>query len=175
MPLSGPEVLAPTRRDPAQKYWDPALQTLAPDLRRQLQDERVRALVTRCFETPVPFYARKLRGAGLTSADDIKGLDDLQHIPLTVKQELRDSEAAQPPIGDYRFTSLRECVRVGQSTGTTGTPTTMMWTRHDVWVEYESAARMYWRTGYRPGMLATHAHPAYLYGGGVMLSKPPSR
>ena len=87
-----------------------------------------------------------------------------------MKQELRDSEAAQPPIGDYRFTSLRECVRVGQSTGTTGTPTTMMWTRHDIWVEYESAARMYWRTGYRPGMLATHAHPAYLYGGGVMLS-----
>ena len=73
MPLSGPEVLAPAPRDPTQKYWDPALQTLAPDRRRQLQDDRVRALVRRCFETPVPFYARKLRGAGLTSPDDIKG------------------------------------------------------------------------------------------------------
>ena len=56
MPLSGPEVLAPAPRDPAQKYWDPALQTLAPERRRQLQDERVRRLVQRCFETPVPFY-----------------------------------------------------------------------------------------------------------------------
>jgi phenylacetate-CoA ligase len=170
MPLSGSDVLGPAPRDPAQAYWDPVLQTLAPERRRQLQDERVRELVRRCFETPVPFYVRKLRGAGITSPDDVKGVDDLRHVPLTVKQELRDSEAAAPPIGDYRFTRLRDCVRVGQSTGTTGAPTTMMWTRRDIWIEYESAARIYWRIGHRPGMLATHAHPAYLYGGGVMLS-----
>ena len=46
----------------------------------------------------------------------------------------------------------------------------MLWTRHDIWVEYESAARNWWRMGYRPGMSATHAHPAYLYGGGLMLT-----
>ena len=170
MPASGPDVLAPARRDPGQKYWDPEIQTLPTERRRALQDERVRSLIRRCFETPVPHYTRKFAAAGLTSPDDVKGVEDLANIPLTVKQELRESEAEHPPIGDYRFTGLRDCVRLGQSTGTTGTPTTMMWTRRDIWVEYESGARMFWRTGHRPGMLATHAHPAYLYGGGVMLS-----
>ncbi|MEE9606816.1 MAG: hypothetical protein V3U03_03685, partial [Myxococcota bacterium] len=170
MPASAPEALSPAPRDPAQKFWDPEAQAQEPARRRELQDERVRTLLRRCFETPVPHYVRKLEAAGVKSPDDIKGVEDLQHVPLTRKQELRDSEAAAPPIGDYRFTDLRACVRVGQSTGTTGTPTTMMWTRRDIWVEYESAARMFWRSGYRPGMLATHAHPAYLYGGGVMLS-----
>lgn len=170
MPRSGPEVLAPAPRDPGQRYWDPELQTMAPERRRALQDERLREMLRRVFERPVPFYRRRLEAAGIKSPDDVRGVDDLANVPCIVKQELRDSEAEHPPIGDYRFTELRECVRVGQSTGTTGTPTTMMWTRHDIWVEYESAARTYWRSGYRPGMLATHAHPAYLYGGGVMLS-----
>ena len=100
----------------------------------------------------------------------MKSIDDLEHIPLTVKQDLRDSEGDAPPFGDYRFTDPRECVRLGTSTGTTGTPTITLWTRHDIWLEYESAARTWWRIGYRPGMIATHAHPAYLYGGGIMLS-----
>ena len=103
-------------------------------------------------------------------ADDIRSLDDLRHIPLTVKQDLRDAEAAAPPWGTYRFTDPRLAVRVGQSTGTTGTPTISIWTRRDLWIEYESSARVWWRYGYRPGMIVTHAHPAYLYGGGPMLS-----
>ena len=52
----------------------------------------------------------------------MKTLDDLRHIPLTVKQDLRDSEAEHPPWGDYRFTDPRAAVRLGTSTGTTGTP-----------------------------------------------------
>lgn len=170
MPVPGPAVLAPPPRDPAQKFWDPEAQTLPRERLRALQDERLRAMIRAVFEGPVPFFRRKLEAAGLGHPDDLKGVDDLVHVPLTRKQELRESEAAQPPIGDYRFTELRACTRIGQSTGTTGTPTTMIWTRHDIWVEYESAARMFWRAGHRPGMVATHAHPAYLYGGGVMLS-----
>ena len=69
----------------------------------------------------------------------------------------------------YRFTDPRQAVRLGTSTGTTGQPTITVWTRKDLWIEYESGARNWWRMGYRPGMIITHAHPAYLYGGGVML------
>ena len=61
-------------------------------------------------------------------------------------------------------------MRIGQSTGTTGTPTITAFTRHDLWLEYESAARNWWRNGWRPGQTVTHCHPAYLYGGGLMLS-----
>jgi phenylacetate-CoA ligase len=126
---------------------------------------RVRDLIRKIFERPVPLFRRKLEAAGVESPDEVAGVDDLPRLPVTTKHDLRDSEAAAPPWGDYRFTPSSECVRLGQSTGTTGTPTVTLWTRHDIWVEYESAARNWWRLGFRPGMIATHAHPAYLYGG----------
>jgi phenylacetate-CoA ligase len=170
MPLNGPEVLGPAPRDPDQKFWDPEMQTMDRSRLRALQDERLHDMVRRVFERPVPMFRRKLESAGIAGPGDVTSIDDLERIPLTVKQDLRDSEAAAPPFGDYRFTEASDCVRYGQSTGTTGTPTAMLWTRHDIWVEYESAARNWWRMGYRPGMSATHAHPAYLYGGGLMLT-----
>lgn len=169
MPSYGPEVIGPPPRDPDQKFWDPEAQTMDPEQIRKLQDERLRTMIAAVFDRPVPLFRRKLDEAGITSADDVQGVDDLVRIPLTRKQDLRDSEADAPPWGEYRFTDPRDCVRLGTSTGTTGTPTITLWTRHDLWLEYESAARNWWRMGHRPGMIATHAHPAYLYGGGIML------
>jgi phenylacetate-CoA ligase len=162
-------MLGPLPRDPDQKLWDPSKQAMDPQQRRELQDERVRTLIRKVFERPVPLFLEKLRSAGVDSPDDVKGVDDLWRIPTTVKQDLRDSEAAAPPWGEYRFGDPRQAVRIGTSTGTTGQPTMTVWTRKDLWIEYESGARNWWRFGYRPGMIITHAHPAYLYGGGIML------
>jgi len=170
MPSYGPEVLGPPPRDPEQKYWDPEVQTMDPEKRRQLQNERLAVMLRKVFDTPVPLFKDKLTAAGIGAPEDVKTVDDLRHVPLTLKQDLRDSEEAHPPFGQYRFTDARAAVRVGTSTGTTGTPTISLWTRRDIWIEYESSARTWWRMGYRPGMIATHAHPAYLYGGGPMLS-----
>jgi phenylacetate-CoA ligase len=170
VPSYGPEILGPPPRPDDQPYWDPEMQTLDPERLGDLQLERLRALVGRILDTPVPFFARKLAEAGVSGPGDFATLGDLRHVPLTVKQELRDNEAAHPPFGDYRFTDPRRAVRLGTSTGTTGTPTISVWTRRDLWIEYESSARIWWRNGYRPGMVITHAHPAYLYCGGPMLS-----
>ncbi|HML01215.1 MAG TPA: hypothetical protein VK428_13585 [Acidimicrobiales bacterium] len=170
MPNYGPEVIGPPPRPSDQKHWDPEVQTMDAGRLRALQDERLQALVHKIFETPVPMFRRKLESAGLSGPQDIKSVDDLAHVPLTLKQDLRDSEGENPPWGDYRFTDPRAAVRLGTSTGTTGTPTISIWTRRDLWIEYESSARTWWRMGYRPGMIVTHAHPAYLYGGGAMLS-----
>ncbi len=168
-PPFGPGTLGPVPRPTDQALWDPAKQAMGADERRALQDERLASMVVRIFETPVPLFREKLLAAGVTGPGDICGVDDLAQVPLTVKQDLRDSEAAEPPWGRYRFTDPRQGVRLGTSTGTTGQPTITVWTRHDLWVEYESAARNWWRMGYRPGSIVTHAHPAYLYGGGIML------
>jgi phenylacetate-CoA ligase len=143
---------------------------MEPEQRRAIQDERLRTMIAAIFERPVSLFRRKLESAGITAPDDIKSIDDLSGVPTIVKQDLRDSEAAAPPWGDYRFTDPRACVRLGTSTGTTGQPTISLWTRNDLFIEYESAARHWWRMGNRPGMIATHAHPAYLYAGGPMLS-----
>ena len=170
MPNYGPEVVGPPPRPTDQPHWDPEIQTMDPERMRALQEERLQTLLRKVFDTPVPLFRRKLEGAGIGAPEDVKSLDDLRHVPLTVKQDLRDSETATPPWGDYRFTDPRAAVRIGTSTGTTGQPTISIWTRRDLWIEYESSARVWWRYGHRPGMIATHAHPAYLYGGGAMLS-----
>jgi phenylacetate-CoA ligase len=160
----------PTHRDPSRTWWDPDIQTMPQDRLHELREQRLRDMIRRVFERPVPLFARKLNEAGVTAAGDINGLADLERLPVTVKEDLRQSEAEHPPVGDYRFADLRECVRLGTSTGTTGTPTIMLWTRRDLEVEYECGARNWWRQGIRPGMIVTHAHPAYLYGGGPLLS-----
>jgi hypothetical protein len=93
----GPGTLGPIPRPTGQKLWDPAHQAMDPGQRRELQDERVRHLIRRVLETPVPLFAAKLKEAGITSPDDVKGVDDLSRVPSTVKQDLRDSEAEAPP------------------------------------------------------------------------------
>ncbi len=168
-PPFAPGMLGPLPRNQDQELWDPAKQRMDREQRRDLQDERVKALVAKIFDTPVPLFKDKLISAGLESPQDIKGVDDLWRVPLTVKQDLRDSEAAKPPWGEYRFTNPKDAIRLGTSTGTTGEPTITVWTRKDLWIEYESGARNWWRMGQRPGMVVTHAHPAYLYGGGLSL------
>lgn len=170
MPDYGPEVLGPPSRDDRHKFWDPAVQTMDPERLRELQNERLRELMRKIFEIPVPLFRDKLVAAGIGAAEDVKTVDDLSSVPLTVKQDLRDSETQSPPFGRYRFTDPRVAVRIGTSTGTTGVPTISLWTRRDLWIEYEASARNWWRWGYRPGMIVTHAHPAYLYGGGALLS-----
>lgn len=157
-------------RDPDALFWDPAMQTMDPGERRELQLSRLRELVDKVISKKVGLFGRKLAEAGIGAGSDIASLDDINKIPTTLKQDLRDSEANHPPLGDYRFTSINDCVRIGQSTGTTGTPTVTIVTRHDLWIEYESAARNWWRNGWRPGQVVTHCHPAYLYGGGLMMS-----
>jgi phenylacetate-CoA ligase len=170
VPDYGPEVVGPPLRDPAQRYWDPEIQTMDREHLGALQRRRLQELIGKILDTPVPFFSRKLAEAGITGPGDITDVADLRAVPLTVKQELRDSEAEHPPFGDYRFSDPRAAVRIGTSTGTTGTPTISVWTRRDLWIEYESSARIWWRTGHRPGKVITHAHPAYLYSGGPMLS-----
>lgn len=170
MPSYGAEVMGPPPRPTDQQHWDPPAQTMEPQQRRELQLERLRALVARALDRGEGLFHRKLTQAGLGSPEDLRSLEDVNAIPVTLKQDLRDSEAEHPPLGDYRFAPLQECIRIGQSTGTTGTPTLTLLTRNDLFVEYESAARNWWRNGWRPGQVVTHCHPGYMYGGGLMLS-----
>jgi phenylacetate-CoA ligase len=170
MPTYQPGILGPAPRDPEQQFWDPEIQTMPRERLDDLRLSRLQELVDRVLKAPVPLFERKLREAGIERAEDVASIDDVNSIPTTVKQELRDAERDEPPFGDYRFTDPRECVRLGTSTGTTGTPTIALFTRRDIWIEYESSARVWWRNGWRPGQVITHSHPAYLYGGGVMLS-----
>jgi len=147
------------------RYYDAAIQTMPLDLLRRLQAERLARQLDRVWSVPVPFFRRKLEAAGLDRAD-LHGLDDLARIPTTLKVELRESEEQHPPFGDYRGAALSACLRLGASTGTSGRPTLILWTRKDLEVDYAASARGRWRWGLRPGMSLANAHPFGTNAGG---------
>src|SRR5258705_13778115 len=103
------------------RYWDEPAQTMPRPELRAVQEERLRAALARVWEA-APLYRRMYEAAGI-GPDDVKGLDDLAQLPRCTKADLRASEAAAPPVGDYRCLGLRGAVRLATSTGTTGRPT----------------------------------------------------
>jgi len=147
------------------RYYDPDVQTMPLERLRRLQAERLARQLDRVWAVPVPFFRRKLEAAGLRRAD-LRGLDDLRLIPTTVKDELRRSEEEHPPFGDYRGAPIEACVRLGASTGTSGRPTLILWTRKDLAVDHAASARGRWRWGLRPGMSLANAHPFGMNAGG---------
>jgi phenylacetate-CoA ligase len=149
----------------AGRYYDPEIQTMPRDRVRALQAARLARQLDRVWEAPVPFFKRKYEAAGITRAD-VRRLDDLAHLPTTVKAELRESEAAHPPYGDYRGAPPSAAVRLGASTGTSGRPTLILWTRRDLEVDHAASARARWRWGLRPGMSLANAHPFGMNAGG---------
>jgi phenylacetate-CoA ligase len=104
--------------------WDD-VEALPPQEMEKLQLDRLRAGIDRMAKT-VPFYSNKLREAGVT-ADSIRSLEDLDRLPFTTKQDLRDNY----PFGLLAI-SMKEVIRVHASSGTTGKPTVMAYTRNDI-------------------------------------------
>lgn len=149
-------------------FWDETAQTMPREQLRKVQSERLQDAVQRAYEND-GFYRRRFDAAGI-SPDDITSVDDITTLPPFVKADLRANEAEHPPVGDYRLSGLKGAVRLATSTGTSGRPTFMLWTKHDLEVDYELAARARWRAGIRPGDIVVNAHPGYLNGGQAIMS-----
>lgn len=90
-----------------------------------LQLERLRHLVDYCHKN-VPFYAKRLDEAGV-SAEKIKTLSDIKYIPMTTKADIRDNY----PYGLFAV-PMKKIVRIHASSGTTGKPTVVGYTRGDL-------------------------------------------
>lgn len=146
-------------------YYEPQIQTLPFERLRELQEQRLQRQLRRIWQTPIPFFRRKLEAAGL-KVGEVCNLEELRRLPATVKAELRDSEEAHPPFGDYRGAPASAAVRLGASTGTSGKPTLILWTRKDLDVDYAASFRGRWRWGLRPGMSLANAHPFGTNAGG---------
>lgn len=102
---------------------------------RELQLERLRYTVRYCYER-VPFYKQKLDAAGVRP-DDIRSLDDIRRIPPTMKTDLRDNY----PFGLFAV-PMQQIVRIHASSGTTGKPTVVGYTKHDLEVWSDCMARL---------------------------------
>ena len=100
-----------------------------------LQLERLKSLVAYC-EKNSEFYSKRLAKAGVT-ADKIKCLSDIEYIPYTTKDDLRDTY----PFGMLSV-PMEDIVRVHASSGTTGNPTVVAYTREDLENWSEQVARL---------------------------------
>jgi phenylacetate-CoA ligase len=132
--------------------------TTIPDLGvdelRTVQLQRLQDTVRRVYDA-VPHYRHALDAAGV-GPDDVQSLDDLARLPFTTKEDLRQNY----PFG--MFAVPRERVnRVHASSGTTGKPTVVGYTKDDLDTWAEVMARSIEAAGGRPGDIV---HVAYGYG-----------
>jgi len=101
---------------------------------RQVQNERLRETVERVYFN-VPYYRHKMQEAGL-GPESINSVGDLTRLPFTTKNDLRDNY----PFGLFAV-PMSEIVRLHASSGTTGKPTVVGYTRNDIATWSEVMAR----------------------------------
>ena len=134
--------------------FKPEVECASRDEMKALQTERLKKMVKNAYDN-VPFYKQKLDEAGV-SPDDIKSIDDITKLPFTVKTDLRDNY----PYGLFAVPNS-ELVRIHASSGTTGKQTVVGYTKNDIDVWSESAARAIVATG---GSKDDIVHVSYGYG-----------
>lgn len=131
-----------------------AIEHASIDELRSLQLERIKWSLRHAYEN-VPHYRAKFDEAGV-HPDDFKQLSDLSKFPFTTKQDLRQNY----PFGMFAV-PRSEVSRVHASSGTTGKPTVVGYTRNDLDNWANLVARSIWAAGGRPGDMV---HVAYGYG-----------
>ena len=114
--------------------WNENKECMSLDERRVLQGRRLHKIVDYVYHN-VPFYRTKLQNMDITP-DDIRTIDDIVKLPYTTKQDLRDNY----PLG-LQAAPQSEIIRVHASSGTTGNPTIVGYTRKDIGVWSECMAR----------------------------------
>jgi phenylacetate-CoA ligase len=97
------------------------------------------------------FYQDKLAAAGFRSVGAIGGLKAIAALPLTEKDELRQSQTSDEPIGGHRTASREEIVRIYSTSGTTGTPSYIPLTAPDLEAWVRTSARSYAASGVARG------------------------
>jgi phenylacetate-CoA ligase len=126
----------------------------------RLQLGRLQECVARAAAR-VPLYRERLRQAG-ASANDIRSLDDLKRLPFTAKSDFRDTY----PFGMLAV-PMGEVVRIHASSGTTGKPTVVAYTRRDLQTWSEVMARTVMAGGVGPGDVVQNAYGYGLFTGGL--------
>jgi phenylacetate-CoA ligase len=116
------------------QIWDPEYECMPREEIEQLQLERLQATLNRVFKN-VTCYRNKFKEQGIVP-EDVQSMEDLSKLPFTTKEDLR----LNYPYGMFAV-PLREVVRIHSSSGTTGKPTVVGYTKHDIKVWSNLVAR----------------------------------
>jgi len=140
--------------------WNEEFETLPREALEALQLKRLRALIEKEY-TVVPYYRQKMDDAGVKPSD-IKSLQDLRRLPFTTKEDLRENY----PFGLFAV-SFERVVRIHASSGTTGKPTVVGYTRRDIDTWAELMARTLSASGAHQGDVVHNAYGYGLFTGGL--------
>ncbi|MCF6136224.1 phenylacetate--CoA ligase [Alkalihalobacillus berkeleyi] len=138
------------------------METMEISQKEQLQLERLKKTAETVYER-VPFYKKKFEDSNITP-DKIRKIEDLRKLPFTVKQDLRDHY----PFGLFAV-DQKEVVRLHASSGTSGKPTVVGYTKNDINLFSEVVARSIAAAGGIPGNVLHNAYGYGLFTGGLGL------
>jgi phenylacetate-CoA ligase len=155
--------------DAKSRYWFPLRETMDAGEREAAIVARLREVMRHAHENS-PFYRRKWDDAGVHYSK-IRSLEDFEEVPVVTKAELRQSQAARPPFGEYLCVPEAKVHHIHGTSGTTGRPTAFAIGRGD-WERIGNAhARALWGMGLRPGdtVFVAAIFSLYLGSWGTML------
>jgi len=141
-------------------YWNKQQECMDRRALESLQLQRLQSQVRRLYER-VPFYRGKLDQAGI-QPETIQSLKDLRRLPYIFKTDLRDHY----PFGLFAA-PMEDIIRIHASTGTTGKPTVVGYTRNDIEIWAEVMARTLRSAGVTRGDIIQNAFGYGLFTGGL--------
>jgi phenylacetate-CoA ligase len=148
---------------------EPEVETRPWAEQRALDDASYRAQLAYLFERS-RFYRERLTAAGIASAGEAGGLEDISRLPLTDKDELRGTCTPDNPIGTHLCATPAELVRIYSTSGTTGAPSYVPLTAGDLdnWVT--GSARSYAASGLVAGQRIVSTYNAGPFVAGAALA-----
>jgi phenylacetate-CoA ligase len=121
------------------------------------------------FESSV-FYRQKLAAAGISSPRDAGGLRQIRELPLTEKEEIKETRTPENPIGTHLCVESGEIVRIYSTSGTTGTPSYIPLTAADLESWITGSARSYAASGIAAGQRLVTTYNAGPFVAGAALA-----
>ncbi|HOF98934.1 MAG TPA: phenylacetate--CoA ligase [Paludibacteraceae bacterium] len=140
--------------------WNEEIECMSSSEMRKLQSERLKELVNKVYQN-VEFYRKKMDEKGVRPSD-IRSIDDISKLPFTNKTDLRDNY----PFGLFAA-PMKEIVRIHASSGTTGKPTTVGYTKKDIENWQEVLARCLIMSGVTPEDIVQVSFGYGLFTGGL--------
>ena len=140
--------------------WNETKECMSRDEMTSLQSKRLVKMVDYVYHN-VEFYRKRMQSIGLLPSD-IKGIEDIDKLPFTTKDDLRDNY----PFGLFAVPQS-EIVRVHASSGTTGKATVVGYTRKDLDVWAECVARCFTMAGVTRNDIMQIAYGYGLFTGGL--------
>jgi phenylacetate-CoA ligase len=144
--------------------FEPEIEALPFESQAAIDDVLYRRQIAYLFAHS-RFYRDKLAAAGFATAEAVGGLDGIAALPMTEKDDIRQTRSDDEPVGTHLCVPLRDTVRIFSTSGTTGTPSYIPLTARDIANWTRISARTYSAGGVRrgDGLVST-------YGGGPFVA-----